>query len=290
MMPPACGCRETGIAGKKARIHTLTGRREARRPAGQGIAMDTSAAGETKASTVDRAEVARFAESADSWWDPSGEVPPLHQLNAVRLAFIHDRLAAQFGPDIRATTAFAGWRLRGGGWGGGVVRERVARVGAAVTGIDAAGAALAVARAHAEGAGLDIEYRQTAAEDIAAAGESFDAVLALEIVEHVADPALFLAAAARLVRPGGAFIAATLNRTPTAFVFGILGAEYLLRWLPRGTHQWRKFLRPSEVAAGLRPHGLTVKDISGLSYSPLAGRWTLSHDLDVNYLLFAAKP
>src|SRR5258708_12691620 len=144
MMPPACGCRETGIAGKKARIHTLTGRREARRPAGQGIAMDTSAAGETKASTVDRAEVARFAESAESWWDPSGEFRPLHQLNPVRLAFIRDRLAAHFGRDIRATKPFAGLRLLDVGCGGGLVSEPLARLAAPVTGIDPPGAPLPV--------------------------------------------------------------------------------------------------------------------------------------------------
>jgi 2-polyprenyl-6-hydroxyphenyl methylase / 3-demethylubiquinone-9 3-methyltransferase len=252
--------------------------------------MDKSAAGETNGSTVDRAEVARFAESAASWWDPNGEFRPLHQLNPVRLAFIRDRLAAHFGRDIRATKPFAGLRFLDIGCGGGLVSEPLARLGATVTAIDAAGEALTVARTHAADAGLDIDYREAAAEDLAAAGESFDAVLALEIVEHVADPALFLAAAARLVRPGGGFVAATLNRTPKAFVFGIVGAEYLLRWLPRGTHQWRRFLRPSELAAGLRPHGLAVKELRGLSYSPLAGHWTLSHDLDVNYLLFAAKP
>jgi 2-polyprenyl-6-hydroxyphenyl methylase/3-demethylubiquinone-9 3-methyltransferase len=180
-------------------------------------------------------------------------------------------------------------RLLDIGCGGGLVSEPMARLGASVTGIDAAGEALAVARAHAAGAGLDIDYREAAAEDLATAGESFDAVLALEIVEHVADPALFLAAAARLVRSGGGLIASTLNRTPKAFVFGIIGAEYLLRWLPRGTHQWRKFLRPSELAAGLRPYGLSAKEISGLSYNPLTGRWSLSRDIDVNYLVFATK-
>jgi 2-polyprenyl-6-hydroxyphenyl methylase/3-demethylubiquinone-9 3-methyltransferase len=251
--------------------------------------MGESVAGRAQDSTVDSAEIARFAASAASWWDPSGEFRPLHQLNPMRLTFIRDRLAAHFGCDIRAIKPFAGLRILDIGCGGGLVSEPMARLGASVTGIDAAREALAVARAHAAGAGLDIDYREAAAEDLAVAGESFDAVLALEIVEHVADPTLFLAAAARLVRPGGGFVAATLNRTPKAFIFGIIGAEYLLRWLPRGTHQWRKFLRPSELAAGLRRHGLTARDISGLSYNPLAGRWVLSRDIDVNYLLFAAK-
>ncbi|HWG79165.1 MAG TPA: bifunctional 2-polyprenyl-6-hydroxyphenol methylase/3-demethylubiquinol 3-O-methyltransferase UbiG [Stellaceae bacterium] len=243
----------------------------------------------TQGSTVDDAEVARFAASAASWWDPSGQFRPLHQLNPVRLTFIRDRLAAHFGRDIRATKPFGGLRLLDIGCGGGLVCEPMARLGAGVTGIDAAAEALAVARAHAAGAGLDIDYREAAVEELAAAGESFDAVVALEIVEHVADPALFLAAAARLVRPGGGFVASTLNRTPKAFAFAIIGAEYLLRWLPRGTHQWRKFLRPSELVAGLRQHGLIAKEISGLSYNPVAGRWRLSRDINVNYLVFATK-
>ncbi|HEX6841925.1 MAG TPA: bifunctional 2-polyprenyl-6-hydroxyphenol methylase/3-demethylubiquinol 3-O-methyltransferase UbiG [Stellaceae bacterium] len=251
--------------------------------------MNTPTTERIEGSTVDRAEVTRFAASAASWWDPSGQFRPLHQLNPVRLAFIRDRLAAHFGRDIRATKPFAGLRLLDIGCGGGLVSEPMARLGAAVTGIDAAGEALAVARAHAADAGLEIDYREAAVEELAAAGESYDAVLALEIVEHVADPALFLAAAARLVRPGGGFVASTLNRTPKAFAFAIIGAEYLLRWLPRGTHQWRRFLRPSELAAGLRSHGLSPKEITGLSYSPLAGRWALSRDIDVNYLVFAVK-
>jgi 2-polyprenyl-6-hydroxyphenyl methylase/3-demethylubiquinone-9 3-methyltransferase len=251
--------------------------------------MSTPTTERTHGSTVDSAEVARFAARAAAWWDPNGEFRPLHRLNPTRLTFIRDRLAEHFGRDIRATRPFDGLRLLDIGCGGGLVSEPMARLGAAVTGIDAAGEALAVARAHAADAGLDIDYREAAVEDLAAAGESFDAVLALEIVEHVADPALFLGAAARLVTPGGGFIAATLNRTLKAFVFGIIGAEYLLHWLPRGTHQWRKFLRPSELAAGLRSHGLTAKEIRGLSYDPVAGRWALSRDVAVNYLVFATK-
>ncbi|HWI27653.1 MAG TPA: bifunctional 2-polyprenyl-6-hydroxyphenol methylase/3-demethylubiquinol 3-O-methyltransferase UbiG [Stellaceae bacterium] len=249
---------------------------------------DKSSAAE--ASTVDRDEVGRFARLAQTWWEPEGEFRPLHKLNPVRLAFIRDRLGAHFARDARSVRPFAGLSLLDIGCGGGLVSEPLARLGFAVTGIDAGEETLEAARGHAAETDIAVDYRRIAAEDLAAAGTQFDAVLALEVVEHVAAPELFLAAAARLVKPGGAFIAATINRTPKAFLFAILGAEYVLRWLPRGTHHWEKFLRPSELAAGLRPGGLALQEVSGLVYNPLADRWSLGRDLDVNYLLFATKP
>ncbi|HUJ98914.1 MAG TPA: bifunctional 2-polyprenyl-6-hydroxyphenol methylase/3-demethylubiquinol 3-O-methyltransferase UbiG [Stellaceae bacterium] len=252
--------------------------------------MREGLAEETAAGTVDPEEVARFARIAKAWWEPEGEFRPLHKLNPVRLAFIRDRLAAHFGRDPRAVRPFTGLTLLDIGCGGGLVSEPLARLGFTVTGIDAGEAMLDVARGHAAASGVSVDYRRVAAEDLAAGGERFDAVLALEVVEHVASPELFLAAATRLVRPGGAFIAATINRTPKAFLFAIVGAEYLLRWLPRGTHHWDKFLRPSELAAGLRAGGLVLQEVSGLAYNPLADRWSLSPDIDVNYLLFATKP
>lgn len=251
--------------------------------------MNDSATGDASSGTVDRDEVARFARIAETWWEPEGEFRALHKINPVRLGFIRDRLAALFGRDIRATRPFAGLRLVDIGCGGGLVSEPLARLGFAVTGIDAGDEMLEVARGHAAASGVTVDYRRATAEELAAAGETFDAVLALEVVEHVADPALFLAAAARLVRPGGGLIAATINRTPKAFLFAVVGAEYLLRWLPRGTHRWDKFMRPSELAAGLRPHGIAVKEIAGITYNPLSDRWSLSPDIDVNYLLFAVK-
>ena len=266
-------------------------RRDAREGEATGVAeMSKSAAGKAKPGTVDPEEVARFARIAKTWWEPEGEFRALHKLNPVRLAFIRDRLARRFGRDIRAAKPFAGLGLLDIGCGGGLVSEPLARLGFSVTGIDAGDEMLEVARGHAAASGVAVDYRHATAEDLAAAGESYDAVLALEVVEHVADPEFFLAAAARLVKPGGAFIGATINRTPKAFLFAILGAEYVLRWLPRGTHHWDKFVRPSELAAGLRPHGLDVTEMSGLTYNPLADRWALSRDLDVNYLLFAARP
>ncbi|HYM04082.1 MAG TPA: bifunctional 2-polyprenyl-6-hydroxyphenol methylase/3-demethylubiquinol 3-O-methyltransferase UbiG [Stellaceae bacterium] len=251
--------------------------------------MNRGAAEASVGGTVDPAEVERFGRMAAAWWDPEGDFRPLHKINPARLTFIRDRLAAHFNRDIRSPRPFAGLTLLDIGCGGGLASEPLARLGFAVTGIDAGEEGVAAARAHAEATGAAATYRQATAEDLVAAGETFDAVLALEVVEHVADAAMFLAAASALVRPGGALVASTINRTPKAFLLAIVGAEYVMRWLPRGTHHWTKFMRPSELANGLRPHGLAVTQLAGITYDPFADRWTLSRDVDVNYLLFAEK-
>jgi 2-polyprenyl-6-hydroxyphenyl methylase / 3-demethylubiquinone-9 3-methyltransferase len=240
-------------------------------------------------STVDPQEIEHFAARAQSWWDPEGSFRPLHRLNPTRLAFIRDRLAAHFGREAAALSPFTGLSLLDIGCGGGLIAEPMARLGFAVVGVDADEAAVAVARAHAAEAGLAIDYRVAAAESLADRGERFDVVLALEVVEHVADPALFFAALGRLLRPGGVFIGATINRTLRAFALAVLGAEYVLRWLPRGTHDWRKFVRPAEFVLGLRRSGFEVVELTGVGYDILSGNWRLSPDLDVNYMLMAAK-
>lgn len=242
------------------------------------------------AASIDPEEVARFTAMADEWWDPSGKFRPLHQINPARLQFIRDRLAVHFGREALGPSPLAGLRVLDIGCGGGLVSEPMARLGAQVVGIDASEKNIQVARTHAEQGDLAVDYRNTAAEDLAAAGERFDVVLALEVIEHVADIGSFMAACARLARPGGALVFSTLNRTPQSFLFGIVGAEYVLGWLPRGTHQWNRFVRPSELAAALRPHGLAITALEGLTYQPLSGRWRLSHDLSVNYLAFATRP
>jgi len=240
--------------------------------------------------SIDVAEVERFSALAETWWDPKGSMAPLHRLNPARLGFLRQTLAAHFGRDARSLSPFDGLRIVDIGCGGGLISEPLARLGAVVTGIDAAEANIAVARAHARGADLEVDYRQASAEELSAAGERFDAVLALEVVEHVADLDAFLAAAAALVRPGGAFIASTLNRTPRSLLFAIVGAEYVLGWLPRGTHRWDRFLKPSELAAALRRRGLQARDIRGLVYDLLGREWRLGRDLGVNYLIFAVRP
>ncbi|HEY3919362.1 MAG TPA: bifunctional 2-polyprenyl-6-hydroxyphenol methylase/3-demethylubiquinol 3-O-methyltransferase UbiG [Stellaceae bacterium] len=244
----------------------------------------------SRSSTIDAAEVQRFAALAPEWWDETGSFRPLHRLNPTRVAYIRDRLSAHFARDVKTRAPFAGLSLLDIGCGGGLMCEPMARLGFAVTGIDADATARGVARAHAAAHGIAIDYRDETAEDLAAARQHFDVVLALEVVEHAADPALFLATAASLVGPGGALALSTINRTPKAYATAIIGAEYLLRWLPRGTHDYRKFRRPSELARDIRAAGLAVGDISGLAYDPWHDRWRLSKDLGVNYLLFATVP
>ena len=237
--------------------------------------------------TIDDDEVARFAAMAESWWDPHGKFRPLHKFNPIRLAFIRDHVAARLGRDALAPEPLKGLRLLDVGCGGGLLSEPMARLGAEVTGIDAAERNVGVARAHAAESGLAIDYRAAAAEELAEAGESFDVILNMEVVEHVADLDAFLEACCALLKPGGAMVVATLNRTAKSFAFAVLGAEYVLRWLPAGTHDWRKFVRPSELTAGLRRHGATVRELVGVSYNPFSDRWALSRDLAVNYMVFA---
>jgi 2-polyprenyl-6-hydroxyphenyl methylase/3-demethylubiquinone-9 3-methyltransferase len=242
------------------------------------------------AASVDPAEVARFGALADQWWDPNGRFRPLHRFNPVRLAYIRERLIRHFARDAASLTPFSGLSLLDIGCGGGLVAEPMARLGAAVVGIDASAENIEVARVHATRAGLAIDYRHATAEALVAAGARFDAILNLEVVEHV--PALepFIAACGALLAPGGAMIVATLNRTPKAWALAIVGAAYVLGWLPRGTHRWSRFVRPAELAAALRHGGLELGEMTGVSYDPLAREWSLSRDLAVNYMVFARLP
>jgi 2-polyprenyl-6-hydroxyphenyl methylase/3-demethylubiquinone-9 3-methyltransferase len=237
--------------------------------------------------TVDPAEIERFSRIAGEWWDPTGKFAPLHRLNPVRIGYIRDRAAAHWKRDALSGVPLHGLSLLDIGCGGGLLSEPMARLGARVTGVDAAPRNVAVAALHAEKQGLEIDYRQGAAEALAESGNQFDVVLALEIVEHVADAPLFLKSCGRLVRPGGLLFLSTLNRTAKAWALAIAGGEYILRWLPRGTHDWQKFLKPSEVVNGLSAGGIEAQEIVGVVYSPLSRAWSLNKsDLDVNYMLY----
>jgi 2-polyprenyl-6-hydroxyphenyl methylase / 3-demethylubiquinone-9 3-methyltransferase len=241
------------------------------------------------AGTIDQEEVARFSRIAGQWWDTRGPMAALHKLNPVRLAYIRDRAAAHFDRDPARLGSLAGLRILDIGCGGGVLSEPLARLGAAVVGADPAENNIAAARHHAERAGLSIDYRATTAEALKEAGEAFDVVLAMEVVEHVADFELFIEVCADLVRPGGLLFVATINRTMKSFALAIVGAEYILRWLPRGTHQWDKFITPDELEIAIEQNGLRVIDETGVIYNLFADRFQLSTDMDANYMVVAEK-
>ena len=242
-------------------------------------------------SSIDPAEVERFSRIAAEWWDPAGKFAPLHRFNPVRLAFIREQALARFGREAAQRQPFEGLRLLDIGCGGGLLSEPMRRLGFSVTAVDASERNIATAAAHAAEQGLVIDYRASTAEQLLADGEgSFDVILNMEVIEHVADPGEFLRTTGRLLAPGGVMVVATLNRTLKALALAKVGAEYVLRWVPRGTHDWRKFLRPEEVRGFLAGEPLAMEGPFGLAYDPLTGRWSRSADVDVNYMMVVKRP
>lgn len=244
---------------------------------------------EAAKTTIDQSEVDRFSAMAAEWWSPTGKFRPLHKFNPVRIEYIRDRVSAHFGRDSRAHQPLSGLRVLDIGCGGGLLSEPVARMGASVVGADASEKNIGIARTHAEQSGVAVDYRAVTAEQLAADGEQFDVVLNMEVVEHVADVAFFMETCASLVKPGGLMFVATINRTLKAAALAIVGAEYVLRWLPRGTHQYEKLVRPEEIEAPLGLGGMTVIERTGVFFNPLQNQWNLSKDMDVNYMLVAEK-
>jgi 2-polyprenyl-6-hydroxyphenyl methylase/3-demethylubiquinone-9 3-methyltransferase len=244
---------------------------------------------EAKRTTIDEAEVERFSALAAEWWNPTGKFRPLHKFNPVRLAYIRDQVAARFGRDPNAARPFEGLRFLDIGCGGGLLCEPMARLGAEVVGVDPSETNIEVARLHAAESHVAVDYRASTAEALADAGEKFDVVLNMEVVEHVADVGLFVSRCAEMVKPDGIMFVATINRTLKALGLAIFGAEYLLRWLPKGTHQYDKLVRPEELEKALAESGMTIADRTGVTYNPLSDRWQRSKDMDVNYMLLAEK-
>lgn len=248
-----------------------------------------AAATRQDSSTIDPAEVSRFEAISKDWWDPKGPMAVLHKFNPVRLSFVRDLACARFGRDPKTIRALEGLSLVDIGCGGGVLSEPLARLGATVTGLDPATGNVAVARAHAQAAELEIDYRDETIEALVASGARFDLVLAMEVVEHVADVQAFVTACCEAVKPGGLLVMATLNRTLRSYALAIVGAEYVLRWLPRGTHDWEKFVTPDELADAIEAGGLRVGESRGVAYNPLTDRWSESRDESVNYMLAAYR-
>jgi 2-polyprenyl-6-hydroxyphenyl methylase/3-demethylubiquinone-9 3-methyltransferase len=244
---------------------------------------------EARDSTVDPTEVARFSALAAEWWDPRGKMGMLHRFNPVRLSFIKETACRHFSRDYRKRDALVGLRFLDVGCGAGILCEPLARMGAKVVGIDPSSANIAAAKLHAAQGGVAIDYRTTSIAPLADAGEQFDVVLAMEVVEHVADLNLFVEKCAQTVKGAGLMIVATINRTLKSFALAIVGAEYVLRWLPRGTHQWEKFVTPDELEGAFSLHGLSAIDETGVVYDLLADRWRIASDMDVNYMMVAQK-
>ncbi|MEL6690586.1 MAG: bifunctional 2-polyprenyl-6-hydroxyphenol methylase/3-demethylubiquinol 3-O-methyltransferase UbiG [Pseudomonadota bacterium] len=242
------------------------------------------------ATTVDAAEIAKFEAMAAEWWDESGKFKPLHMMNPIRLDYITRQIAGEFGLDLADQRPFEGLRLLDIGCGGGLLCEPMARLGATVVGADAAELNISVAGIHAEQSGLDIDYRATTAEALAEAGEQFDVVLNMEVIEHVADPQVYMNACAALVKPGGIHICSTLNRTARSYMAAIIGAEHIMRWLPKGTHEWAKFITPDELFGLIETAGLEPLDRTGMIFNPITWGWSFSStDLSVNYVTTARK-
>ncbi|MDJ1009572.1 MAG: bifunctional 2-polyprenyl-6-hydroxyphenol methylase/3-demethylubiquinol 3-O-methyltransferase UbiG [Paracoccaceae bacterium] len=241
--------------------------------------------------TIDPAEIEKFQAMAAEWWDPNGKFKPLHMLNPCRLDYITGQIASEFERDLAAERPFEGLRLLDIGCGGGLLAEPMTRLGAEVVGADAAERNIPVARLHAEEQGLGIDYRHTTAEALAADGEVFDVVLNMEVVEHVSDPQAYLKACHDLLKPGGLMVCSTLNRNPKSYLFAIIGAEHVMRWLPKGTHEWKKFITPDELFDLLRNAGLDPVDKKGMVFNPVTWSWGLSvRDLSVNYVTASIRP
>ena len=244
----------------------------------------------SQAASVDREEIDHFAQMAADWWDADGPMAPLHRINPVRLTYCRDTLTRHFALDNPEFEPLTGLDLLDVGCGGGILSEPLARMGATITAIDASEEMIAVAAAHASEQCLTIDYKAETAEGLAAQGALFDAIVSMEVIEHVANIRAFMSGLVSLTRPGGALILATINRTPVSYLQAIVGAEYVLRWLPEGTHDWRRFLRPAELGRYLRGAGAELRDITGMHYLPRMGEWHFTRNTKVNYLAYAVRP
>jgi 2-polyprenyl-6-hydroxyphenyl methylase / 3-demethylubiquinone-9 3-methyltransferase len=244
----------------------------------------------TARSTIDQSDVDRFSRIASEWWDPRGKFRPLHKFNPTRLDYIREQVSATFGRNLKSAKPFEGLRLLDIGCGGGLLCEPMARLGANVVGADASATNIEVAKLHAAQSGVTIDYRATTSEALSEAGETFDIILNMEVVEHVADVELYLQSCAKMLRPGGLMFIATINRTMKAYALAIVGAEYVLGWLPKGTHSYDKLVRPEEIEAALAPTGVAIIDRLGVTFNPLTDKWSRSNDIAVNYMMLVNRP